>query len=374
VLAFIATIIRIPYNAAIVAHEKMGFFAWNSIIEVGLKLMIVFMLIWFQFDKLILYSILTFIVVLIISLTYLFYCRKQFTESKYQFAWEKELFKSMFSFAGWNLFASLANVGMNQGVNILLNMFFGPAINASRGIAYSINGQIMGFVGYLQMAASPQIIKYYAADEKEEMKKLYYQSSRLSYYLLFIIALPVLLEMDQLLYWWLNEVPEYTALFARLVIITTLVDCMSGTTIPVVQATGKIKYYQLTVGILIILNMPISYLFLKNGFQPEITMYISILLSWIALFVRLIVVKKILNFSILAYLRNVVQNNIIITCIALFIPVIMLYYLNTWGKVYNSLLIIAVSLISAVLSVFIFGLSKVERNQVYNLIKAKING
>jgi O-antigen/teichoic acid export membrane protein len=367
VLAFIATIIRIPYNAAIIAYERMGFFAWSSIIEVGFKLLIVFMLVWFKFDKLILYSILTFLVVLIISILYQIYCRLQFPMTKYQISWEKELFQSMFGFAGWNLFASLANVGMNQGVNILLNIFFGPAINATRGIAYQINGQILGFVGNFQIAASPQIIKYYAADQKEEMKRLYFQSSRLSYYLLFIIALPVLLEMDLLLHWWLKEVPEYTVLFARLIIITTLMDCMSGTTIPVVQATGKIKNYQLLVGTTILLNLPISYLFLKLGYPPEVTMIIAITLSFISLFIRLYIVRSLLGFKIREYLYKVVKNNILISIVSTAPSFYVAFYFDK--SISTFLLVVFTCIAFVFIAIFYIGLSNTERIKLVKLIR-----
>ena len=370
ILSFIATILRIPFNAAIIAHERMEFFAWISIIEVTLKLIAVFMLVWTSFDKLILYAILMFFVVLIISAAYQIYCLSHFNECKYRFIWDKKLFKSMFGFAGWNLFASLANVGMNQGVNILLNIFFGPVVNAARGIAFQISSQVTAFVGNFQIAASPQIIKYYAAGENSEMKKLLYQSSRLSYYLLFFIALPVLLEMDILLKWWLKEVPVYTVLFARLVIITNLIDCLSGTIIPAVQATGRIKYYQIFVGTTIILNVPVSYLFLKHGYPPETTMIISISLSSVALFVRLFVVRMLLGFKIREYLNEVVKYNIIITAVSLIIPLYVHFQMKQGVITFFTVGFICV--LTSSISIVFFGFKKNERAQVMAIIKNKL--
>lgn len=370
ILSFIVTILRVPYNSAIIAHERMGFYAWISIVEVVLKLTVVFMLIWFKFDKLILYAILLFIVLTIITIIYKTYCQFKFIECKYRFIWDKELFKTMFNFAGWNLFVSLANLGMNEGINVLLNIFFGSAINAARGIAFQINSQVISFVGNFQVAASPQIIKYYAEDKKPEMKRLLFQSSRLSYYLLFIIALPVLLETDILLKWWLKEVPEYTALFARLVIITTLTDCLSGTIIPAVQATGKIKYYQIFVGSTLLLNLPISYLFLKLGYPPQITMIVSIGLSAIALFIRLYIVRTLLGFKIKDYLNEVVKYNLIITIVSLVIP---LYVRIKFDQGIITFLIVgSLCLITTSLSIFYIGLKIRERQKIVLLIKTKI--
>ncbi len=369
-LAFIVTILRIPYNALIIAREKMGFYAWSSIIEVSLRLLIVFLLVYSTYDKLKFYSVLTFGIITIITIVYYIFCRYHFKECKYQFSWDKSLFKSLFGFASWNLFGSIANVGMNQGINILLNIFFNPAINAARGIAFQISAQVTSFVGNFQMAAAPQIIKYYAANEIPQMKKLYYQSSRLSYFLLLTISLPIFIEMDFILNLWLKDVPEYTIIFARLVLINRLIDCLSGTTIPVVQATGKIKTYQIFVGCTLILNVPISYLFLHLGYKPESTMAVMITISFISLFIRLIIIKNLLNFKIIDYLNQVVKKNIFITFCACLLPLFLYYKLKQ--DAYSFLIIGCSSVLLSIGFIYIIGLTKQEKEYSQIFIKNKL--
>lgn len=370
VLSFIVNILRIPYNAAIIAHEKMAFFAWISVIEAILKLAILVFLVWLKMDKLILFAVLMFVVIFIVTVIFYLYCRIKFAESRYEHVWDKALFSSMFSYAGWNLFDSLANVGMNQGVNILLNIFFGPAVNAARAIAFQINSQVAAFVMNFQIAASPQITKYYATGEKDQMKKLLFQSSRWSYYLLFLIALPVVIEMDTILSFWLKEVPEYTALFSRLVIVNTLVNCLSGTTIPAVEATGKIKYFNIFVGTTMLLNLPFSYLFLKLGYPAETTMIISSVISAITLFIRLVIVKSLLGFGVLEYLNEVVKYNIYITILSSIIPVYFFYTLD--HGLLSFFVICSICVVTSFATIYFLGFKDNERRFIVNVVISKV--
>ena len=368
--AFIVTILRIPYNSIIIAHEKMSFYAWSSIIEVSLKLLIVFMLLWIDFDKLILYGILIFCVVLIITIIYVIYCRFIFVEIKYQYLWDSVLFHKMLNFSGWSLFDSLANVAKNQGVNIILNMFFNPGINAARGIAYQISTQILSFVGNFQLASSPQITKYYALGEKLKLKELYFLSSRLSFFLLFIISLPVLIEMEIILKLWLIEVPAYTLIFSRLIIINRLIDCLAGTSNSVIQATGKIKHYQIFSGIIMLTNLPLSYLLIRNGYAPEITLVVSIIVSVILVSVRLYIIQIFLEIKVLEYFNEVVKSNLIISFIASILPIIL--YLITTRNLTAFLLVSFLSLITSFISIYFIGLKKGERRNVILLLRKSI--
>jgi len=187
VLSFMVSIIQVPYNATIIAHERMNVYAYVSIIEVILKLLIVFMLLWITFDKLILYGILHFGVVLLIAVIYRIYTRRNFEETKFEVVRDKKLYKTLISYSGWNLFGNIAAVAKGQGINIILNMFFGPVVNAARGIAMQVQGAVNSFVGNFQMAVNPQIIKSYAADEKGYMSSLVIRSSKFSFYLLYIL-------------------------------------------------------------------------------------------------------------------------------------------------------------------------------------------
>jgi O-antigen/teichoic acid export membrane protein len=229
----------------------------------------------------------------------------------------------MMHYAGWNLFGNLAAVTMTQGVNILLNLFFGPVVNSARGIAYQVNAAVSGFVGNFQMAMNPQIFKSYAAEDRKYMHQLILQGSKYSFFLLFFIALPLLIETETILKWWLKIVPEYTVLFCRLVLINTLIDCISGPLMTAAQATGKIKKYQAVVGGLLLLILPISYILLKNGYPPEITLYVSISISIIALFTRLFIISPLVQLSILTFIRIVLARVLLVSIVSVIFPLII---------------------------------------------------
>ena len=367
ILAFLVSVVSVPYNAAIIAHERMNVFAWVSIFEVSLKLLIVLMLQWFGFDKLKLYAILIFGVALIIRLIYGVYCSWNFKESKFRLFWDKALFKILISYAGWNLWGNAAGVIMAQGVNILLNIFFGPAINAARGIAYQVRAAVNSFVQNFQMALNPQIIKSYAADDLKYMHILIFQGAKYSFFLLFALTLPILLETEIILKVWLKIVPEYTVIFTQLVIINILIDSISGPLMTAAQASGKIKLYQGVVGGLLLLILPISYGFLKFDYSPEVTLYVSICISIIALFARLKIISLLVNFSIIDYFKNVVLRIIPVSIISIIIPLFILYFLPQ--SLYRLIIIGFTSLISLVLTIYLIGLSKGE--QIFMKMKIK---
>ncbi|MCC2905118.1 lipopolysaccharide biosynthesis protein, partial [Klebsiella pneumoniae] len=243
----------------------MSFFATTSIIEAFLKLGGVFLLSLVEWDKLKLYSVIMLLVVFIITIVYYLYCRNNFKECKFILVRDKGIYAELSSYAGWNSFTTLANIGLDQGINVLLNIFFGPVVNAARGIAFQIKTQVTAFVGNIQMASAPQIIKYHAGNRKNELEKLVFLSSRVTYYFMFFIALPVLLQTEMLLKLWLIKVPPHAVVFTQLVIVNILIETISGTVTSAIQATGRIKAYQISVGVVLLLAVPISYLLLKQG-------------------------------------------------------------------------------------------------------------
>ena len=373
VFALILSIIRIPYNALIIAHEHMDFYAKVSILEVSLKLAIVYILVTLNsIDKLKLYSALMFTVITLITVVYIVYSRLYFKESKFTFNnLNLEVNKSILSFSGWNLFGSLSNMLMDQGVNILLNIFFGPVINAARGIAYQIKSQVMSFVGGFQTAANPQIIKYYSSGEIDEMKKLLFRSSKISYFLLLLISLPLYLEMEQILTWWLQDYPQWTNIFARLVLLIILVDSLSGCIIPAIQATSKIKWYQIKVGLTKLFNLPITYILFKMGFPPTYAMIVSIGLNFICLFVRLGELKKHLKIGYNEYFKNVLLYDVIVTIVSLIIPCSINIFAD--HDIVGFILVFTCSIISTLFAIIFIGLSKQERKSVFSIIKSKIS-
>ena len=359
VLALMVYMISVPYNAIIIAHERMNIFAWVSIAEVSLKLFIVFMLRWFGFDRLKFYAVLMFGVALVIRLIYGFYCNHAFQESKFKFYWNKPLFKTLVSYAGWNLWGQLSAVMKGQGVNILLNIFFGPVVNAARGIAYQIQGAVYGFVMNFQMAMNPQIIKSYAANELKFMHKLIFRGAKYSFFLLYTLSLPILLETEIILKLWLKIVPDYSIIFTKLVIINVLIESISGPLITAAQASGKIRLYQGVVGGFYLIILPISYLFLKLGFEPQITFIISISVSTISILVRLVILKNLVQIKIKDFLVEVILKTTIISLVSIILPFAITLIMEESFK--RLIILVFVASSNVIITVFFLGLSKTER-------------
>lgn len=370
VFSFMMTMFAIPYNAAIIAHERMNVYAYVSIIEVIFKLIIVYLLVLFSFDKLKLYAVLIFIVTTILTFIYRTYCKRKFTECRFSFYWEKSLFKKIVSYSGWNLFGATAGIFKEQGINILLNVFFNPVVNAARGIAYQVNNAINQFATNFFTAVSPQIIKYYAAGEKEKMKSLVFQSSKFSYFLLFMLSMPVLLETNFILSIWLKIVPDYLVLFTRLIIVNALMDSLSGALVTSALATGKIKQYQIIVGGTLLLNFPVSYFFLKMGFPPQSTMYVAIVIAIINLLLRLIMLQKMIGLSIKKYAKDVLFVVALVSFLSCFIPLLIFFNMeDSWVRF---LIVGIASLLSTGLVIYFIGINYKERRYISQVIKNNI--
>ncbi len=362
--SFILTILTIPYNAAIIANENMKAYAYISIVEVSLKLIIVFLLSILSFDKLILYSILVFGVTAIVTLIYRTICVKKYYECSYEFYWDKKLFNTLISYSGWNLFGASASVLNNQGINIMLNLFFGPVVNAARAISYQIGSTLNQFVLNFMTATNPQITKYYASDEKDKMMDLVFQSCKLSFFLLFLISMPVLLETHFILSIWLKTVPDYVVNFTILLIISSLVDSLSYPLRTAAQSTGRIKKYQVIVGVFLMFNLPISYLLFVLGFPPQVTLYVYIVIAFICLFLRIYILENLINLPIKALFFNVLGRVLIASIVSFAIPILILYYLD---ESFLRLIIVTSSgIVCTLLSVFFIGLSLKERNFIFN--------
>jgi len=369
ILAFLVNVISVPYNAAIIAHERMNVFAWVSIIEVSLKLLVVFVLQWFGFDKLKFYAVLMFVVALIIRVVYGLYCNRNFIESKFRMYWDKTLFKTLISYAGWNLWGNSASVMAGQGVNLLLNIFFGPVVNAARGIAYQIRGAVNGFVFNFQMAVKPQIIKSYAASNFSYMHQLIFQSAKFSYFLLYIISLPILFETEYILSLWLKIVPDYTAIFVRLIIINILIDSVSGSLMTAAQATGRIKLYQSVVGGVLLLVLPFSYLLLRMGGDADVTLYVGIVVSVIALGLRLFILKSLVNLAVKDFLLSVVLRVILVSTVAVLLPYLL--FIRMESGLFRLVIIIAACTLSSLAVIYSIGLNKMDKLYVHSFFFKK---
>lgn len=369
--SFIVTMFQVPYDALVIAREKMNVYAYLSILEVVLKLLIVYLLSISSFDKLITYSFLTFSITLIITSIYKSYCIRNYKESHFKFFWDKKLFKEITSYSSWNLFGALAGVANNQGINILINLFFGPTINAARGIAYQINSSINGFVQNFMTASKPQITKLYAQGNIKELNILIERTSKFSYLLLLLIVLPVGLETSFILNIWLKDFPEYTVVFVQLILINTLVDTISYALMAGAQATGKIKAYQATVGTIMLLNIPISYIFLKIGIEPYQVLYINISISVICLFFRLFFLKKLIKLEISHFLKEVVLKVFILTIVVILIMYQLKKYLNEETLI-NFIIISVLSVVLIIFFSYLLILSKIEKQLIKSFIDKKL--
>lgn len=367
VLSFMVSIIQVPYNATIIAHERMNVYAYVSILEVGLKLLIVFMLTWITYDKLKLYGFLHFCVIFLIAAIYWLYTRFNFPESKFSFVKEKRIYKTLISYSGWNLFGNVAAVAQGQGVNIILNVFFGPVVNAARGIAVQVQSAVNSFVTNFQMAVNPQIIKSYASNDNEYMISLIIRSSKFSFYLLFLISLPIILEIDQILELWLGRVPSYTSIFTVLILALTLITSISGPLKVAVQATGKIALYQVVIGSLLFLTLPISFLFLHLGYPPEITLYVTIIVEIVALLSRFFFLKRLIFFPVLKFFKEVIFRNSIIVVLSSSIPLLVRSVMDeSLGRLF---IIFLISIVWNAFVIFCIGINKSEKNIVLVMTK-----
>ena len=361
-LIFMINLISVPYNAAIIAHEQMKVFAYISILEVLLKLGVVFILYVTLFEKLILYAILLLFVAFIIQMTYVLYCKKHFEECTYRFVYEKSLLKEMLSFAGWNFIGSSATVFRDQGVNIAINIFCGPAVNAARGISLQVNAAISGFVNNFMTALNPQIIKSYAIGESSHMMTLIYQGARLSFYMLLLLSLPVIIEANSILNVWLVTVPEYTVTFVRLVLVLTLFESLSNPLVTAMLATGKIRNYQLVVGGLQMLNFPFSYMLLYWGLFPEITLVVAIVISQCCLIARVFMLRGEIEISPLSYFKRVYLNILVVSICSSILPICVYYHLPMGGI--RFVLVVGCSLLCSLLAILYIGCSSSERSFV----------
>lgn len=318
-LAFVVNLISVPYNASIIAHEKMNAFAYISILESLLKLLIIFLLYKSPFDKLKTYSVLVLIVSIIIRYVYGHYSKKHFEECSYHFVYDKEQMKRMFSFAGWNMVGNGAWILNTQGINILINLFFGVTLNAARGIATQISGVVKQFTSNFGTAFSPQLTKSYAEGDLRRFHKLIITSSKINAFLFLMLMIPICLEVESILKLWLVEVPEYTAAFVRYTLISSFFVCIGDPLYSANNSTGNIKKYQIVTTFLTLLNFPLSYIFFKLDYGVESTYIIYIIVCVIVDIVAPFVTQSNIGLSAGVYIKNVL---VCVMCVSLlsFLP------------------------------------------------------
>lgn len=370
-ITLILNLISSPYNALIIAHEKMGAFAYISIFEVVAKLVVAYAIYISPFDKLIIYGLLLCVVQVIIRFMYSIYCNRHFKESKLEWRVNWTKVKKIYAFTGWELFGSVAVIGYTQGLNILLGMFFTPVVNAARGVAVQVQSMIIGFVTNFQTALNPQITKSYASGDIAYMNKLIFYSSKLSFFLLFVLSLPVILEADEILALWLVEVPEYTVTFFRLIIITTMIDAISNPLVTSVEATGNIKKYQTVVGSILLLILPVSYVVLKLGAAPYAVFIVHIVMSAVAFTARLRMGSVVTGFLCMDFVKRVLLPIIGVVIISAIIP-LLIHFAMSLGWI-RMLVVGCISVLCVAIGVYLIGLQHNEREILLGFVKKIIS-
>lgn len=366
IITTVFNILRVPYNAVIIAYEKMSFFAWVSIVEAVLKLLVVYLLIISPLDKLVAYVILLTLVSIIVLFCYKIYCNKKFEIAHYKRITDYSLVKEILGFSGWSLFGATANVANNQGTNIVLNMFTNVTVNAAMGIANQVNSAVYSFVSNFQTAFKPQLVKSYAAEKKEEFNSLIIRSAKFSFYLLWIIVLPLTLNLDFVLQIWLKNVPDFSIGFIKLILIYSLFESINGPLFLAVQATGKMKKYQIIVSCLIFSNLPFSIIAFFLGANPYCVLIIRIILECFITIFRLLYLNKTQKFSIGSYLKNVMIPVLVVMIVSFFITSLISSYFSGLVFFFGSC---AISVIVNMLLVCLVGINKNERKMIVCFFK-----
>ncbi len=371
ILTCCVRMLQVPYNALVIAFERMGIFAYLSIGEAVLGLSILYILQLGDFDRLKLYAVLVFVVATLITALYALYTSFKIKEIKIRPTWDRPLFQKLLSFASWSALGEMAWAGTMQGVNIVLNIFFGPVVNAARGIAYQVLGAINRFVQGFLTAVNPQVIKRYASGNVQGTFSLTYRAICFSFYLLLFLSLPVILRTEYVLGLWLGQVPPHLVAFCQLALVGTGIDALSNPLATVAKAYGKIRAYQLTVSAILILNLPLSYLGLKLGLRPESSFVIYLFVSAMLIVTRLILLKKMVGMQATDYIRQVAFPIAKWIAVALPVPFILNYFIpqNFGGFVCTTLL----SCLCLAIATFFIGLKHGERIAVIGKVKNLIH-
>ena len=374
IISAVFGILQVPYNASVIAHEKMSFYAFLGILEAILKLVIVLTFSIGEFDKLEQYGFLIAIMNFILLAIRYVYCKKEFGSlSAYRPLIDKRLIREMVGFFGWSLFGSVANVGKKQGLNMVINIFCGVGINAAVGIADKVSVIVYQFVSSFQTAFQPQIVKSFSSNDFKYFHSLIIRGAKFSYYLLFFIFLPFVLNLDFILKLWLVEVPDYTKIFCFWFMIHCLIDALSGSLWMSIQATGVIRNYQIIVSTIILLTLPFSIIALRLGAGPESAAIIYAMVNLLSFVWRIFYVQNKIKLSAITYLKKVVSPVFLTTILAIIVPVclkkLVLNPSNVW---INFLVLMTTSILCVAGSIYFIGLSKGERTFVKEVVLKKV--
>ena len=375
IITFVVNLISVPYNATIIAHEHMSAYAYMSIIDAVLRLLIAFLIVTAPIDRLIFYALLMCLASVLMRFIYGLYCKKHFAECGFRWIFRKPLLKEIFSFAGWNFIGAGSGILRDYGVDVLLNIFCGPLVNAARGISMQVFSAVRVFFSSFTTALNPQITKSFAEGNKEYSFKLVFQGAKLTYLLLYIVSLPIILEAPTILQFWLGVVPEYSVVFVQLVLIYGLTEAISYTMITLMLATGNIRNYQIIVGGCQLLNFPLSYILLKLGVSPEYTFVVSILIALSSLFFRLFMLKRMVDLPVVAFLTHVVLRVILVSVVSLLPPMLLIVYVEP--SLLRCICTISLSVVAVLFFALSLGCSTNERkfilSKAITILKSKLH-
>lgn len=367
IVSFVFSVLSGPFMADIIAHEDMNIYAYVSIVEAVLKLVIVFFLKLFEIDKLILYGFLLMLTSVITTSIYLLFCKIKYSECKIKFVWDKNYAKEIFSFTLWNMFGASVGVFKNQLTNILLNQYFNPIVNAAKGIASNVNSAVSSFSHNFSSALKPQIIKSWASENKTESIYWTFRGCKFTYFLMWIFTLPLVLEMEGVLTMWLKNPPENAILFTQLALIDCLIESVSYPIMTLAQATGKVKVYQSVVGGILLLNLPFSWICLAFGFPAFSVFVVAIFICILALLTRIIICKNLAKFSIRLFIKKVFFRCALVSVLS-FSFSFLIYKIFPKSLIFMILKII-LDILFVALFVFLFGLEKTERKAAMEFLK-----
>lgn len=368
VISFAFNLLVVPFRAMVLSTERMDFFAVITMIESGMKLIMVFFISGdFHQDKLIIYSLLFTFVIIFNYLAYALFVKVKNKYLSYVPLFERYYFNQLFSYCSWYLFGTIATVVRGQGINILLNIFFNPIVNAARALAYQVNSAVEAFVSSFYSAVRPQIVKRFAANELDSLHALLLKSTFLSFYLVLLISAPLFVWMPNILELWLGEVPEYTVLFTRLVIINSMIETLGLPLSTAVCADGNIKWFQIVTGTIILLNLPISYCFLMNSFSPEITMIVAIFLSCLVQCIKMYFAKITIKLNLSEYYRLLIRI-LLVTAVS-FVFTLFIYKVTIGIGLWKELLSIMVSVLFILVFIYYVGLKSSDRIIIESFFK-----
>lgn len=370
VVSFLFTLITTPYMSVIIAHENMDVYAYVSIVEVALKLGIVFLLQILTFDKLIVYGFLMLAVAVINTSLYRLYCVKKYTECKFRFLWDKALFKDMLGFTGWTLFGQFTSIVRNQAVTVLFNQFFTPVVVAARSISLQVTNAVNVFSSNFNTSLYPPIIKEYSSGNKEAMYNLLYNGCKMTFFLLWVFALPLILNMQEVLSLWLKSVPEWTVLFTQLALVEVLINSLGQPIATAARAPGKMMAYELSLGSLQLVIFVLSWILFKSGYKAWISFVIAICVNLVMMVLRLVLVHGLVGLP----LRQFVVRTAIPLLLMMVVSFSFVFFMSRFmpDGMFFSFAQILITVPVTCLTMYFFGMNREQRNMVVEIVKRKI--